>query len=329
MKNILIVLLAMAFMINGYSQEDESNQTREMIAESDTNDKTRVEIGNDFIVVEDGEDEVNVKVGNKGIRILESLEGPGVKFKRFDSYHENEQDQDYDQDYDQDQDQDYDFDDDNDRKSRRARHFKGHWTGVELGFNNYVTSEKDLVLPEEIDYMTLHSGKSINFNVNFSQLSLGLTRHIGFVTGLGLNWNNYKFDGNNNIFKGANGIIEELIPTGNLEKSKLATIYLTLPFMLEFQLPVNNGHLNIAGGPIGAVKVASHNKMVFETGQKLKSGGDYSLNILRYGATARAGYNNFQLYATYYATPLFRSGKGPAGYDLYPFEIGVAFTFND
>jgi hypothetical protein len=200
---------------------------------------------------------------------------------------------------------------------------------VEFGFNNYLTSDKSNVMPDDINYMSLHSSKASNFNVNFSQLSLGMTRRIGFVTGLGLNWNNYRFDGNNNIIKGTNGVVEVLDPGANLEKSKLTTIYLTLPFMLELQLPVDNNSINIAAGPIGAVKLGSHSKMVFEDGQKVKSGSDFSLNMLRYGATARVGYGNFQLYGTYYMTPMFQSGKGPGGYDLYPFELGVAFTFND
>jgi hypothetical protein len=141
--------------------------------------------------------------------------------------------------------------------------------------------------------------------------------------------NNYKFDGNNNIIKGTNGVIEEFVPGSVLEKSKLATVYLTVPFLLEFQLPVNNNHLNVSAGPIGAVKIASHSKMVFEDKQKVKSNSDFNLNMLRYGATARAGFSNFQIYGTYYMTPLFQTGKGPMGYNLYPFEIGVAFTFNN
>lgn len=108
----------------------------------------------------------------------------GIKFKSLGSYHENEQDLDQDYDKDQDWDQEYESDDDDDRKSRPTSHFKGHWTGVELGFNNYIISEKDLVLPAEIDYMTLHSGKSINFNLNFSQLSLGIVRIVQKVTAL-------------------------------------------------------------------------------------------------------------------------------------------------
>jgi hypothetical protein len=134
----------------------------------------------------------------------------------------------------------------------------------------------------------------------------------------------------NNIQKGANGIIEVLYPEAKLEKSKLATIYLTLPFILEMHIPVNNNHINIAGGAIGGLKLGSHTKMVYEDDRRtVKSNRDFSLNMLRYGATARIGYENFHLYGTYYLTPLFRNGKGPGGYDLYPFEIGVAFTIND
>jgi hypothetical protein len=99
--------------------------------------------------------------------------------------------------------------------------------------------------------------------------------------------------------------------------------------MLEIQIPVENNRLHIAAGPIGALKLGSHTKMVFEDGHTIKSWGDFSLNMLRYGATARVGYGNFQLFGTYYYTPLFQSGKGPAGNDLYPFEIGVALAFNN
>jgi outer membrane protein with beta-barrel domain len=304
MKKIGMSILLTAIILQGFSQElsAESERTKKEETKINTGKNTKVTIGDGLLSVEESDSAVNLRIGNRGLNILESLEGPKFNFEKYD--------------------------DDKDRTGRRNR-FKGHWTGVEFGFNNYVTSDKSLVLPDDIGYMNLHSGKSINFNINFTQLSLGLTRHIGFVTGLGLNWNNYKFDGDNNILKGINGIIEELDPGAPLEKTKLATVYLTMPFMLEMQIPVHNNTLNIAAGPIGAVKIGSHNKMVYEDGQKVKANGDFSLNMLRYGATARVGYQNFQIYGTYYMTPLFKTGKGPGGYDLYPFEIGIAFTFND
>lgn len=314
MKRIRIIVL-LAAVILGVTIPELSAEIQQTDKQGSSEEKTaKVTIGRDVVSVENNDSAVNVKVGNRGLTILESLESSGSRI-HFNKYSGTDN-------WDQDNNGD-------DRHFRRRNRFRGHWTGIELGLNNYVTSNKSLVLPDDINYMTLHSGKSSNFNINFTQLSLGITRHIGFVTGLGLNWNNYRFEGNNNIAQGANGVIEELVPGTNLEKSKLATLFMTLPFMLEMQLPVRNNNLTIAAGPICAIKLGSHTKMVFENGEKVKSNGDFSLNMLRHGFTARAGYGNFMVYGTYYDTPLFRTGKGPGAYNLYPFEIGMALTFND
>lgn len=301
-----IIMYGFSIKVNAYSQEGGKKGTTANNADSSIDT-----LRNDLINIEENDSAQNLKVGNRGLAILESLEGPTFNIGKYPEREDLDED-----------------DNENEHAIRRSR-FRGHWSGIELGFNNWVTSDRSIALPANIDYMTLHSGKSTNFNINFAQLSLGLSRHIGFITGLGLNWNNYRFDGNNNIVKGENGVIEELDPGLNLEKSKLATLFLTVPFMLELQLPVDHNNLSVAAGPIGAVKLGSHTKMVFEDGHKVKSYGDFSLNMIRYGATARVGYGNFQLYGTYYMTPLFERGKGPAGTDLYPFEIGIALTFNN
>ncbi len=316
MKKYGFIILLAAIITQGFSFQAGANAQEEKKQEktSENDENTKVIIGRDFVKVEEGDSSVNIRVGNRGLTILESLEGKSkVRFEKF-----SESDM-----------EEFDRENSDDSKARKRNRFKGHWSGAEFGFNNYVNSDNSMVLPSEIDYMNLHSSKSMNFNMNFTQLSLGLGRHFGFVTGLGLNWNNYKFNGNNNIQEGSNGVIEILEPGRDLEKTKLATLYLNLPFLLEVQIPVDNSHLNIAAGPIGAVKIGSHTKMKFQDGQKVKDYGDFSLNMLRYGATARVGYENFQIYGTYYMTPLFRTGKGPAAYELYPFEIGIAFTFND
>lgn len=306
-----------AIIGQGFSQElsADSTITNNTGTEPVNTDNTKVYIGKNLITVEENDSSVNVRIGKRGIDILESLEGTKFNYRKYEEFDDEDNDDSF-------------YEDEGKRYTKKSR-FKGHWSGVEFGFNNFVTSDNSLVIPDDIDYMKLSSSKSSSFNINFSQLSLGLTRRIGFVTGLGLNWNNYKFSGNNNIQEGANGIIEILDPGVSLEKSKLATVYLDLPFLLEIQIPVDNNHLNLAAGPIGAIKLGSHTKMKFQDGQKIKSNKDFSLNMLRYGATARIGYENFHVYGTYYITPMFQDGKGPAGYDLYPFEIGVAFTFND
>lgn len=340
MKRLKTIFLLAAAMTQTLSQssmalsqnEEDKNQTSE--------DRKEVVIGRNFLKITEDDNSVNIRLGNRGLSILESLEGDGksIRIERYNRDSRNDPDREDDEwseepdtiDFNYQFDDDYDNDED-DYSYTRRRHdrFRGHWTAVELGFNNYTSSRSGHVIPDQIGYMDLHSGKSNNFNINFAQLNIGLGRHAGFVTGLGLNWNNYRFDGNNNILKGVNGEIEILDPGVLLKKSKLTTTYLTVPFLLEIQIPANNNHLNLAAGPVGALKLMSHSKMVFDDNHKIKSNSDFNLNILRYGGTVRVGYSNLQLFGTYYFTPLFREGKGPGGFDLYPFEVGVAFSFND
>jgi hypothetical protein len=301
MKKIGILLLMIVFVIQLSGQE--TSNTKQKVLESLENKGSSVRYDKDTLVL-------NQAVETKTEAIQEKQEKVKIKEKEKESYNDRE-------------------DEKENRHRRSGERFKGHWAGLEFGFNNYVTSQNTLDLPSDINYMSLNSGISNNFNFNFSQLSFGFTKHIGIVTGLGINWNNYKFDGNFNIQKLADGTIDSVSPDGKLKKSKLATIYMTLPVMLEFQIPVDHHHLNVAAGLIGAIKLGSHTRMQFENGPDVKKYSDYSLNLLRYGATARIGYQNFQLYGTYYATPLFQTGKGPGGYDLFPFEIGFACTFND
>jgi hypothetical protein len=312
---IILIFIVIVFQVSGQAVTKEKLEESQVTVISDTNENTKVVIGEDLISVVDGKDAVKVRVGNRGLSILESLEGPKFAFEKFEANDSKSMKEDEKEDKDH-------------SNSRRRQRFTGHWAGAEFGFNNYLYGN-NTSLPSDIDYMSLHSGKSNNFNFNFAQLSLGFARHIGIVTGLGINWNNYRFDGKFNIKKRADGIIDSIGPVSNLKKSKLATIYLTLPVLLELQVPANNHHLNIAAGVIGAIKLGSHSRMVFEDADDIKSYSDFNLNMLRYGATARIGYQNFQIYGTYYMTPLFKSGKGPGGYDLYPFEIGFSFAFND
>jgi hypothetical protein len=319
-KSILIIMfLTILFQgtgLNVYSmmQQDQADES----AEND-NDKNVV-VGRNFIRIAENDTSVNIKFGNRKISILESLEGDGkeVRIGKYDSENDHW--------YDDDQDRRWS----SDNTERRRTRFRGNWSGIEVGFNNYTASRSNHMIPDAIDYMTLHSGKSHNFNLNFAQVSLGITKHIGFVTGLGLNWNNYRFDGDNNITKGEGGQIEELNPGSELEKSKLTTVYLNVPVLLELHLPGSrSNHLNIAAGPIGGIKLLSHSKMVYEDRHKVKSNSDFNLSLLRIGGTARVGYSNIQLFGTYYLTPLFRTEDGPGGWDLYPFEVGLAFTFNN
>lgn len=213
-------------------------------------------------------------------------------------------------------------------KDKRHRHdperFDGHWEGIEFGFNGFDKEDYSMYNPADKDFMSLNQGKSIEFNLNFYELNIGLAKnYVGLVSGMGFSFNNYRFDNDYTIAKGATRTEPVALDPNNLSKTKLAVSYLNVPVLLEFQIPVNHneGRLFINGGIIGGVKIGSHTKVKYGD-KKDKDRSGFNLNSFNYAATARIGYKDISLFAKYSLTPLFQTGKGP---ELTPFTIGISF----
>lgn len=262
-------------------------------------------------------DTTNITIGKKEIQIVDKNGETEIKVKNREGREEDQEDMDKESEP-----------EDQDSHRRSGRHFKGHWDAFQIGINSYLASNKSLTLPDDIAFMDLNTNKSININLNMFQQSFGLIgRSVGVVTGVGLEFTNYVFDGNNTIIKGENGIIIPEYPPFNLTKSKLTTTYLTVPLLLEFQFPgeKRSNRLYVNGGVIGGVKLGSHTKFKYkEDGDKQdeKNKNDFNLNSLKYGITAKIGIKHLSIYGIYYPMTLFEKGKGP---ELYPFMIGFSF----
>ena len=289
MKKVVVLLFSIILSTGLYGQVD----------------TITVKIGKKEIVkVIEGNDTVIINVGKKGLKIIESDDGTSVDFINLDDFDETEK---------------------KDRKYRK--NFNGHWQGLEIGMNNYLTSDYSLTLPAESQFMELNTGKSWCVNLNLLQYDIGFrTDKVGLVTGLGLEFNNYRFDGDNSIIK--DPVTREIVSleydaATYIEKSKLATTYLSVPLLLEFQIPVSGyKRIHISGGVIGGLKIGSHTKVIYKedgSKQKDKINDDFNLSPLRYGITARIGYRALKLFATYNLTPMFETGQGP---ELYPVSIG-------
>lgn len=349
MKRISIVaLIITCILCRSYSQEPVEAPADEEIqaAEADSTDNIKIVVGKDVIVIEDQDSVVDIRVGNRGLKILESLEdtlSPRVVIYKTEEESEPDEVEEAGEDYGSDEQYDVDEEDEAEpdyncdqyrretKQYRRGKYFRGHWSGFEAGFNNY-NYVNSMNLPETISYMSLDANNSMNFNINLSQLSIGFSRHLGIVTGIGVNWSNYRFEKRNSITVGPDGNISEYIPNGSVpvKRSKFSILYLNVPALLEFQIPAGYGNsLNLSAGVIGSLKLNAWTKIVYEDGEKSRINGDYNLNLLRGGVTARVGYQNFMIYGTYFLTPWFRELHGPNGYNLEPFEIGMAFTIND
>ena len=213
-------------------------------------------------------------------------------------------------------------------KDKRHKHdpdrFDGHWEGIEFGFNGFDKEDYSMYNSADKDFMSLNQGKSIEFNLNFYELNIGLAKnYVGLVSGMGFSFNNYRFDNDYTIAKGATRTEPVALDPNNLSKTKLAVSYLNVPVLLEFQIPVNHneGRLFINGGIVGGVKIGSHTKVKYGD-KKDKDRSGFNLNSFNYAATARIGYKDISLFAKYSLTPLFQTGKGP---ELTPFTIGISF----
>jgi hypothetical protein len=187
-----------------------------------------------------------------------------------------------------------------------------------------------MVLPPGEEFMDLNTGKSWNWDLNIVNFGVGLgTSYVGLVSGLGFEFINYYFDGQNSIMKdpGTGDIVEYIPPyAGFITKSKLDIAYMTAPLLMEFQIPAGGGRIHISGGVIGGVKLWSYSKMKYtEAGDKSKdkNRSDFNLSPIRWGLTARIGYESISLFANYYVNSLFKPGMGP---ELYPFSLGIAIN---
>jgi hypothetical protein len=326
MKKFIIISLATLIALPCLSQEEKlqklenlenktatksetatkSNTETNVQTRTETNvkrDTVIVEVGDEIFSVKEMGDETRIKIGKKEFRVVENNDGV-VVFKSSNR----------------------------DSRKKNYERFKGHLGGLELGFNGLLSDYWSTTLEPQDSYLDLNTGKSYYWSFLLPCVNIGFTRHFGIASTLGIEFNKYRFDGNNSIIEGENGVIGPYYPAEGIvySKSKLVTTYATLPLILEAQIPLSSSHrtINIGAGVIGAAKLGAHTKVVYNTGgkEKEKHKDDFSLNTFRWGATGRIGYEFFQVYGTCYFTPMFEKGKGP---ELFPFEVGVAFTFND
>ncbi len=215
---------------------------------------------------------------------------------------------------------------------RRARTGKSKpiWGGMELGFNNFMTADNKLGTPDGYGFLDLNTGKSICVSLNLLQKNFRLgSSNVWFFTGLGVTWNNYRFDKNVKLNSSADTISGsfDTTSTRNYSKSKLTTTYLTVPLMFEvFTSSKSRNAFHIGAGAMLGYRIGSHTKARYsESGstEKPKQYDDFFLNPFRYGARVSIGYRKFNVFADYYLSTLFRDKKGP---ELYPVSIGVTLA---
>ncbi len=232
--------------------------------------------------------------------------------------------------------------------------FNGHWGGVELGINGYVTPNFDTDFGKAYDPLSLQYEKSLTVNVNLYEQNFALnrTQTFGFITGLGLSINNYRFSQPTYLAPDSINLSAFTMSNVNVRKSKLAAAYVTVPLLFEIQTNKfkHGKHFHFTVGAIVNARISSHTKIYFNEANKpyrledpvtglpsfmyyvtpnrtdrniIKSYNSFSLTPFRVDATARIGYGPINFFATYALTPMFQKNKGP---ELYQWSAGITLV---
>jgi len=285
-------------------RESEDTQKKHFppISVDEKDDGVNIKLGDkDILDVTDTPDSTRIRVGDREFYIVEKNDDADIHFGRV---------------------KDHEF--------HGSKRFRGHWSGIEWGLNNFL--DDDLTLSREGDaaFMDLVTDRSWCINLNFAQYSLGFgTSHAGLLTGIGLQYNNYFFDNANSLAE-VNDYVESLpLNDSMLIRSKLTASFLRIPLTLEIQFPGSSRSRRIflSAGMVAGIKLDSHSKVVTKgSGGKNrdKNNDDFNISPFRYGVIASAGYGNLSVFGEYYFTPMFVADKGP---ELHPFSIGLAFSF--
>lgn len=237
---------------------------------------------------------------------------------------------------------------------KRQHKFNGHWAGIELGLNGFLTPDFNMSFPASQSYLDLRMEKSINVNLNFYEQNIPLSKSgtFGLVSGLGLSWNNYRFSKNTLLVSDSSALKGYLMEGVSVRKSKLVNLYLTLPLYFEFQTKgtKTKDKMHFAAGVVGGWRISTHTKLYFneaskeyrlrdpETGNLLpgvmQTPGSSTRNIVKdrasfhqrpfkLDASVRAGWGIINLYANYSLTSMFIKDKGP---ELYPYSVGISLS---
>lgn len=217
---------------------------------------------------------------------------------------------------------DEDFDDECENK------FNSHWGGIGLGLNSFMNESGGMGPLAADDYLTLDQGKSWGVSLNLIETNITLYKqYIGLSTGLGMEFNNYRFSKNYIFTNDSASLYAYYDSTTSYQKNKLVVPWVTMPFIVEFKIPVSDKNINIGFGVLGAVRLGGHTKMVYDykgNDIKDKQRGDFHMNWYRYGLTGQIGYGSVGIFVNYSLSTLFKDDEGP---ELYPWSAGIHLAF--
>jgi len=219
-----------------------------------------------------------------------------------------------------------DLDEMGEKEEKKKKQRYNHFAGIDVGVNGFVSPNQSIDLQEEGDFLELNYRKSFEISFNLWEKYMPIWEEkLGFVTGAGVKYNNYDLVQDDLVVNQMNSTFSIPDPKRSINKNRFKTSSIHVPLMLETNLGKDAKHSFhlAAGGTVTYIVNARTKQKYEEDGEtfKKKDKNDFNVNPFQFAATARVGYGDFTLYATYNLTPLFENNKGP---EVIPFTVGLS-----
>lgn len=211
---------------------------------------------------------------------------------------------------------------DKNRKSKISHKFDPHWSGLGFGFCNAVqTATGGFNGPVGVN---ADFARSYEIFWNIFSIHIPINRrNWGLVSGLGLNWRNYKMNNQYRFIKeGTDLRIGEYPEGASIDYSRLKTFDITIPLLLEWQSPKTRGRFFISLGPVVGFKTYSSVKTKYSlngTDCKEFHKGIHQ-NPVNVDILAQIGYRHIGLYVKYSLFPVLQTRYSP---DLHSLSTGI------
>jgi hypothetical protein len=214
------------------------------------------------------------------------------------------------------------------RRGDKPANLTTNWWIFDIGFSNYndesnytTAASGGFVAPGiNEDDLKLKGGKSRNVNVWFFMQKLNIAKHIvNLKYGLGLELNNYSFDNTKLVFTKKPTNISE--SATEFSKVKLATDYLTVPIMLNFNFTPNRKKGFGVSGGISAGYLYSARYKSKDDGDVKKVKSDFNLESFKLSYIGELTLGPVRLYGSYAMKNMWEKGL-----DMTPYNFGFRFS---
>jgi hypothetical protein len=205
-----------------------------------------------------------------------------------------------------------------------------YWSGIDVGVNMLMNNQFQSSFTE--DHLMTDPAQSFSYSLNLLETRIKIAGdYFGIVTGIGFTNSRYGFSNDRLRLEATGdstrGSIDTNLTNG-FNRNQLRVNYFNVPVLLQFNTSKNpDKNFHIAMGIIGGVRIGSKMKYKYdilggEAKDRVKS--KYNLNPFHASLTARMGYKNFGLFASFDMLPLF---ENQASRVAKPLTFGASFTF--